>query len=204
MKTNRFIITVVLIITGSFFVNVTAQEALRAIMKKCENMENLNVNVVRNKDKETKKVTRVMINISFEKNETLKKEILSAFEKDSEMADYEMKNKRNGNTDLNYRFGLISFSYNENRDGRVIFSSHEKSSDSKDGAFFNNKFNIDSDHFELQMAKADLFEIQNSAAIEIERATKAALELKDSGVLEVEMAKAKAKRDKFKSELGVD
>ncbi|MDR2680368.1 MAG: hypothetical protein LBC47_06115, partial [Tannerella sp.] len=77
MKTNRLIITAILIITGSFLVNLSAQEALKAVVKKCENAEGVDVSIISQKAKE-KKETNTMTSVSFKNNEGLKKEILDA------------------------------------------------------------------------------------------------------------------------------
>ena len=139
MKTNRLFITVVLIITGSFFMNISAQEALKAIVKKCESMDNVNLNIVRNRDKETKKVTRVITSINFKDNEALKKEILSAFEKDRDMADKEIENRQSGRiSNMFFRFGQVSYSFSESESGMFSLSVIENYSDKKDGAFFDN------------------------------------------------------------------
>ncbi|MDR1525497.1 MAG: DUF5024 domain-containing protein [Tannerella sp.] len=134
MKTNRLIITAILIISGGFLVNLTAQEALKAVVQKCESMDNVTVSVIRRKitkeKRETEKretmenkVKTVVINVSFKNNEELKKEILAAFEKDKNQADQEMMSKENGKVrSLNYRFGETSYIYLEGTDGNVSLS----------------------------------------------------------------------------------
>ena len=142
MKTNRLFITAVLIITGSFIMNISAQDALKAIAKKCENMENVDVSVVRSRDKETKKVNNYVMSITFEKNESLKKEILAAFQKERVNADHEVEDRRNGRIrELLLRFGSSSYSLSERTNGRFSFSVIENYG-SKDGAFFHNGFHL--------------------------------------------------------------
>jgi len=138
MKTNRLFITVVIILVGSFFVNISAQDALKAIAKKCENMENVDISVVRTREKDTKKVNRYIMNVDFNDNESLKKEILMAFDKDRSNADHEVEGRKNGRgRELMLRFGSSTYSYSERLDGRVSFSVIEDYS-SQDGAFFHN------------------------------------------------------------------
>jgi len=139
MKTNRLIIAVVLIITGGFFANISAQEAIKALAKKCENMDNVSVSVVRNRDKETKKVRQIITSINIKNDDALKKEILAAFEKDKEMADQEVESRENGKfSSLVYMFGKTHCSYSEDKNGNVSFSIIEYFSDKKDGAFLEN------------------------------------------------------------------
>ena len=136
MKTNRLFITVVLIITGSFFMNISAQEALKAIVEKCESIDNVTVSIVRDRNKETKKVTRVITSINFKDNEALKKEILSAFEKDRDMADQEIENRQSGRiSHMFFRFGQSNYTFTESEDGTFSFSVLENYLDKKDGAF---------------------------------------------------------------------
>jgi len=140
MKTNRLLITVVLIISGGFLVNLSAQKALNAVVAKMEKMDNISVNIVKDKDKDTKKVILSIMNFNFKNNESLKKEILSAFEKDKEMADRESENKEQGRrTSLLYRFGNTSFSYSEDKDGNISFSVRENS-DERRMPFYNQSF----------------------------------------------------------------
>ena len=138
MKTNRLFITAAIIIAGSFFVNISAQDALKAIAKKCETMENIDISVVRNRNKETKKVDQYIMSITFEKNESLKKEIIAAFDKDRVNADQEIEDRKDGRVrNMMLRFGSSHYSISENPNGRITFSVNEDSG-SKDGVFFHN------------------------------------------------------------------
>ncbi|MDR1224630.1 MAG: DUF5024 domain-containing protein [Tannerella sp.] len=126
MKTNRLIITVVLIITGSFFMNLSAQEALKAVMEKIEKTEG-NKRIVYTISGEKSKRKTIMTSISFEYNEELEKEILAAFEKDKDQADRKIESKENGEISLRYSFGKISYSYSpkKNKKGWVSFTVME-------------------------------------------------------------------------------
>ncbi|MDR2919154.1 MAG: DUF5024 domain-containing protein [Tannerella sp.] len=118
MKTSQLIVVLVLLVAGCFSMDLSAQETLKALVKKCENMENVNVNIVRNKDKTTRKVSKVITSISFSNNEVLVKEILAAFNKDKDMADQEIENRSNGRVNnLFYRFGSVSYSFSEDGNG---------------------------------------------------------------------------------------
>ena len=125
MKTKRLFITVIMIIAGGFFMNISAQEALKALAKKCETLENVEISVVKNK-----KMNSFMMRIVFTNNESLKNEILAAFKKDREGADHIAENKSSQNVRLTYRFENIvytfsllgnrcTFSVSENNEGNV-------------------------------------------------------------------------------------
>ena len=144
MKTNRLFITAAIIIAGSFFVDISAQDALKAIAKKCEAMDNVDISVVRNRNKETKKVDQYIMSITFEKNESLKKEILAAFDKERVNADQEIEDRKDGRVrSMMLRFGSSLYSISENPNGRVSFSVNEDNG-SKDGAFIHNGFYFNS------------------------------------------------------------
>jgi uncharacterized protein YycO len=123
MKTNLLIITAILIVTGSFFVNLSAQEALKAVAKKCENTDGVKTSIVKSRQQS-------MTSIRFANNEELKKEILAAFEKDRDQADRSIEDKESGKiVSLRYSFGKTSYSYSE--DEEKTFYSYSK--DEKNG-----------------------------------------------------------------------
>ncbi|MDR3142997.1 MAG: DUF5024 domain-containing protein [Tannerellaceae bacterium] len=127
MKTRNLIAVAILLLTGSLAADLSAQETLKALVKKCENMENVNISVVRNKNKETREMQRAIINISFNNNQALAGEFIAAFEKDKEMADQEIENKSNGKTTtIFYRFGNVTYSFSQGNDGSASISVIEK------------------------------------------------------------------------------
>lgn len=127
MKTNRLIAAVILLAAGSMTMHVSAQEAIKAIIKKCESMENVNMNTVRNKDSQTKKLTRSIVNINFSNNEALAKEVIAAFNKDREAADQEMENRQNGKVNnLMLKFGDTRYSFSQGKEGHVSISVIER------------------------------------------------------------------------------
>jgi len=125
MKTNRLIISVIFLLTGSLFVNISAQEALRAIVKKCETMDNIECNIVKARDEKTKKVTRYIVSFKFSENEALKKEILAAFEKDKETANRENMRKKDGLINITYFFSNGHYSFKEDEDGEMTFTARD-------------------------------------------------------------------------------
>jgi hypothetical protein len=110
-------------------VNLSAQEALRAVAKKCENMDDV-VSVVSRREKtktNENKLVELIINIKFKDNEDLKKEILAAFEKDKGMADQETVSKAGGKlVSLHYRFGGEFYTYSEDTVGNISFAAVAK------------------------------------------------------------------------------
>ncbi|MDR1203802.1 MAG: DUF5024 domain-containing protein [Tannerellaceae bacterium] len=126
MKTRNLIAVAILLITGSLATDLFAQETLKALVKKCENMENVSVNVVRNRNKETREMQRAITNISFNSNQALVNEFIAAFDKDKEMADQEIENKSNGKiTNIFYRFGDVSYSFTQGDNGGASISVME-------------------------------------------------------------------------------
>jgi hypothetical protein len=114
MKTRSLIAAAILLLGGSLSADLFAQETLKALVKKCESMENVNINVVRSKNKETREPEKEIINISFVNNQALVDEFIAAFAKEKELADQEIENKSNGKiTNLFYRFGDVSYSFSQ-------------------------------------------------------------------------------------------
>lgn len=128
MKTKKLIAILSLIISGGFFMDLPAQETLKALVKKCENMNDVQVSIVRDKDKSTRKVRQVITSISFKNNPGLVKEILNAFEKDKDMADQEIENRSNGRINLFYQFGSTSYSFSEGGEESASLSVIEQGS----------------------------------------------------------------------------
>jgi hypothetical protein len=119
MKTRHLIAVAILLLTGSLATDLYAQETLKALMKKCENMENTKVEVLRRRNKETKKLEQVITEVKFGDNQALINEFIAAFEKDREMADQEIEEKSNGKIkELYYRFGNATYSLSQRDNGR--------------------------------------------------------------------------------------
>ncbi len=117
MKTRNFILTAVLLMVGSLAGDLLAQANLNALMKKCESMEKVNVDVIYDKDRKTKKPVKEVITITFSRkdNPKLLDEFLDAFRKDKESAYKVMESKIDGKVMPSfYRFAAgtsdISFS----------------------------------------------------------------------------------------------
>lgn len=117
MKTRNLILTVTLLMAGSWASNLMAQTNLNALMKKCESMEKVNVDVIYDKDRKTKKPVKEVITVTFSRkdNPKLLDEFFDAFRKDKEAAYKVMESKIDGKVMPSfYRFAVgtsdLSFS----------------------------------------------------------------------------------------------
>ena len=123
MKAKNMMLVLVLLFTGVAGNSIQAQEALNALVKKCESMEKVDINVIYNRNKETKKVEKCIKSIGFT-DPQLMNEFLAAFEKEKENAYQVIDNKVNGKMMPSfYRFSVgkseISYSFTASKNGRV-------------------------------------------------------------------------------------
>jgi hypothetical protein len=110
MKTRSLIAVAILLLTGSLAADVSAQETLKALVKKCESTKNAKVEIIRRRNKETKKLEKVITEVKLGGNQALLNEFIAAFEKDSEMADKETESIADGEIkELYYRFGSVAY-----------------------------------------------------------------------------------------------
>lgn len=98
MKTRNLILTAVLLIAGSWAGDLLAQTNLNALMKKCESKDKVNVEVIYDKDRKTKKPVKEVVTITFstKDNPKLLDEFANAFQKDKEAAYKVIESKQNG------------------------------------------------------------------------------------------------------------
>ena len=112
MKIKNVLAIAILLIIVGINSDLMAQTALRALVKKCESAENVEMNIVRQKDKETLNVQRSIISIKITSNKALVDEFIAAFEKDEPSAYEVICSKRNGKIIPQfYRFKGVSFSF---------------------------------------------------------------------------------------------
>ena len=107
MKTKKIILSMALLIAGASAGELVAQEHLNALMKKCESLDNVSVEVIYNKDPKTKKPEKNVVSVTFYRQENAKllNDFLDAFKKDREAAYRVMEKKLNGKvTPSMYRF----------------------------------------------------------------------------------------------------
>ena len=98
MKTRNLILTAVLLMAGSWAGDLLAQTNLNALMKKCESKDKVNVEVIYDKDRKTKKPVKEVITITFstKDNPKLLDEFINAFQKDKDAAYKVIESKQNG------------------------------------------------------------------------------------------------------------
>jgi hypothetical protein len=124
MKKRNVMVAVIIFRLGRVFsMELKAQEALKALMKRCEDMESvtLTITVMRNREKGS-----VFTRIEFRDNTDLEKEFITAFHKDREKADNEIETKSGGRiTEMLYQFDGISYIYRV-QNNRVSFSTSDR------------------------------------------------------------------------------
>lgn len=131
MKTKKTILAMAALLIGSITMNLQAQENLNALFKKCESMDNVNMNVIYDKDRETKKAEKIIKTIGFKNNPQLVNEFLAAFNKDKEAAYKVIEEKKNGKVMPSfYRFakgkGDVSFTFSISGENEVSVTMIER------------------------------------------------------------------------------
>jgi hypothetical protein len=127
MKTKSKVIVALALIVASFATGANAQESvIKALVKKCETMESVDVNTIRSRDRETKELTKELISISIKSNPALVKEFQDAFQnayekefsKNKDAAEQEIITRRGGKiVNLVYKFGNISYHFSTKNEG---------------------------------------------------------------------------------------
>lgn len=123
MKNNNVLMMACLLLAGSFSMDLSAQEHLAAVVKKCEAIESVDIRVIHQRDPATKKLQQVIKSLDINKSPAIVNEILSAFEKDKERAVQAIDGKTNGKLMPQY----YTFS-----DGKINVSYSVSISDSGD------------------------------------------------------------------------
>lgn len=142
MKAKKTILLCVILLLGGLTEGLKAQENLNALMKKCENMDTIDMNVIYNKNRETKKTEKIIKTVTFSNNQKLLDEFVVAFEKDKDAAYKIIDDKKSGKLLPSfYRFGSgktdISYSLSVSKSGKVTVSKIERFDyDSKKGEPF--------------------------------------------------------------------
>lgn len=124
MKTKKTILAMAVLLIGSITMSLQAQESLNALFKKCESMDNVNINVIYDKNRETKKTEKIIKTIGFKNNPQLVNEFLAAFNKDKEAAYQVIEEKKKGKIMPSfYRFakgkGDVSFTFSMSDENEV-------------------------------------------------------------------------------------
>ena len=111
MKTKVWIMALLLIVSG-FSMKLVAQENLNALVKKCETMPSVNMNIIRKQNTKTKKLELKIIDIDIKEDQALINEFLEAFKKDEANAIQAIEDKKAGKTtSLFYKFENVSYDF---------------------------------------------------------------------------------------------
>jgi hypothetical protein len=142
---------------GIFSTKTNAQETIKALIKKCETLESVDVTIVRQRDQKTKKISSSLTTLRIKSDPTLVKEFQDAFQKaydngfskSQDVADHEMITRRAGKiVRLMYTFGNIRYDFSVEDNGHARLNVMERNEeDSKGVGFFENFGDL---HFNLQ------------------------------------------------------
>ncbi|MDL2265198.1 DUF5024 domain-containing protein [Parabacteroides sp. OttesenSCG-928-G07] len=94
MKTRHLFLAILLLFAGSMFTEMQAQSNIKALMKKCETMDNVDVTRIQNRTTGGKGT--IITNIKFTNNRELLNEFIEALKKDDTEATYITESKVNG------------------------------------------------------------------------------------------------------------
>ncbi len=112
MKMRNLFIAAMLLLAGSLTTELMAQDAVAAVVKKCEAQKDVQINKARSRDKDTKEVTREVTTLTIFNNPSLVNEIVAAFNKDRDKALDETESTANGKiTNLFLRFEKVSYTF---------------------------------------------------------------------------------------------
>ncbi len=106
-----------------------AQKNIDKIVEELEKRDDVEINVVTNRDPETRKVTKFIKSITF-KDEGVFKRLLEAYDKDEDYTITAIKNssKEGGKAELNYMYtfphkeGVYSYALNTEENGYILLS----------------------------------------------------------------------------------
>jgi len=117
-------IAAVALLAGSMVTETTAQNAVAAVVKKCESMKDVNINKVRSRDRGSKEVTSEVISITISDNPSLVNEVIAAFEKDKGNALDSSESSANGKiTNIFYRFEKVAYSFSQSDSGNAVVTA---------------------------------------------------------------------------------
>jgi hypothetical protein len=102
MKTKNVKLFVLCLIFSGFSLEISAQNHLDALIKKCETHKSVDMEVVKSKRKTEKDVEPKTVNIRITNDKKLVNEFLDAFKKDADNAEQVMFKKRKEDNKINY------------------------------------------------------------------------------------------------------
>jgi len=122
MKRNGMIM-MLLLIASSFSMKLAAQADFDALIKKCETMPSVDINIARSRSSISKELEREAISITIRDNPALVKEFLDLFAKiDETNAIQVTKNRKGGRAiSLIYRFENATYSYIYNEEDKEVY-----------------------------------------------------------------------------------
>ncbi|MCL1938586.1 MAG: DUF5024 domain-containing protein [Candidatus Azobacteroides sp.] len=120
MKTKNVFVAVLLLVMGSFSMKIVAQENLAAMVKKCESIESVDMNIVRQKNPHTKKTESIITSVTIRSNPALVSEFLTAFRKDEDNAYQVVENKQGGKIVPSFcQFKGVSYAFTMQGEGNA-------------------------------------------------------------------------------------
>lgn len=125
MKAKSVIVLILLI--GGFCLDISAQQNIKAVVKKCESMESVEMTVIRKRNKDTKQLEKAITTINFKSNPSLVDEFVQAFKQDEPSATQVIDKYVNGKlVPQFYRFDGVSVSFSLDENGNASISVIEK------------------------------------------------------------------------------
>lgn len=126
MKTKS-VIAVILLIIGGFCLDVSAQQNIQAVVKKCETMDAVEISVIRKRNENTKQLEKEITTISISSNPALVDEFIAAFRQDEPNATQVIDTKIKGKfVPQLYRFGKAFYSFSMDGEGNASVTIIEK------------------------------------------------------------------------------
>jgi len=118
MKKRHLLIAIILLSAEICTMKVQAQENIKAMIKKCESMEEvIEADIVRYNDPRIKKLSRSTILIKLITSPALEQQLEEAFRKDSAKATHAVEQKKDGKvSQMLYRFDASTYSYTISND----------------------------------------------------------------------------------------
>lgn len=96
MKAKNIPAVALIVIASCFSATVSAQNNLNALMKKCESMDDVSLNVIQERNPATKKISQIIKTVKITNKKALVDEFLKAFQADKDEAIQAIESKKNG------------------------------------------------------------------------------------------------------------
>jgi predicted enzyme related to lactoylglutathione lyase len=113
----KSILLIGLLLAGSLMTDLLAQTHLQTLVKKCESMENVDMDIIRQRDPQTKEFYNSVVTVRIKDNAALMQEFLDAFKADENEAVNIVERKQNGKIVPSlYRFDKVSYTLSRRDD----------------------------------------------------------------------------------------